>query len=80
LNPEITEQILLTGADGEPLAVKVFEGNTSDCTTVSTQIDVIKKRFNIEEVVFVGDRGMIKSKGKQALGEFGYTVVSKILD
>jgi transposase len=69
---------LLTGADGEPLAVKVFEGNTSDCTTVSTQIDVIKKRFNIEEVVFVGDRGMIKSKGKQALGENGLKYITAL--
>jgi transposase len=69
---------LLTGADGEPLAVKVFEGNTSDCTTVSTQIDLIKRRFGIEEVVFVGDRGMIKSKGKQALAANGLKYITAL--
>ena len=69
---------LLTGPDGEPLAVKVFEGNTNDCATVSTQIDIIKRRFGIEEVVFVGDRGMIKSKGKQALGENGLKYITAL--
>ena len=33
---------LLTGADGEPLAVRVFEGNTADPSTVSTQIALLK--------------------------------------
>jgi transposase len=48
---------LLTAADGEPLAVKVFPGNTTDCTTVAAQIETLKQRFSIAEVVFVGDRG-----------------------
>jgi transposase len=47
---------LLTAADGEPLSVKVFMGNTSDPTTFSSQIEVLKKRFGIEDVVFVSDR------------------------
>ena len=63
---------LLTSADGEPLSIKVFEGNTSDPETVSSQIEVLKRRFSVEEVVFVGDRGMVKSKGKDALRENGF--------
>ena len=58
---------LLTAADGEPLAIRVFEGNTSDPQTVATQVSTLKERFRVEEVVFVGDRGMIKLKGKGAL-------------
>jgi transposase len=58
---------LLTDAAGEPLAVRVFEGNRSDPTTVAEQIKIIKEQFQVEELVFVGDRGMVKSKGKQAL-------------
>ncbi len=58
---------LLTDSEGEPLAVRVFSGNTSDPTTVPEQIDILKQRFEVQVVVFVGDRGMVKSKGKQAL-------------
>jgi transposase len=56
----------LTAADGEPLAVKVFAGATCDCTTVAEQIATLKTRFGVEEVVVVGARGMVKTKGKQA--------------
>jgi transposase len=62
---------LLTAADGEPLSIKVFQGNTSDSTTVADQLEVLKKRFRVEEVVFVGDRGMIKKKGKEELNRDG---------
>jgi len=58
---------LLTGPDGEPLSIEVFRGNTSDPTTVSHQIEKLIHRFAIDEVVFVGDRGMVKSKGKAAI-------------
>jgi transposase len=69
---------LLTGADGEPLAVRVFEGNTADPSTVSTQIDLLKQQFGVEEVVFIGDRGMLKAKGKVALGAEGWRYISAL--
>jgi transposase len=71
---------LLAGSDGEPLAVKVFRGNTTDVQTVGEQIDTVKKRFGVSEVVFVGDRGMVKSKGKQALGEAGLRYITALTD
>jgi len=58
---------LLTDAQGEPLAVRVFSGSTADPTTVPQQIEIVKQQFGVSEVVFVGDRGMVKSGGKQAL-------------
>ncbi|MCP4054626.1 MAG: IS1634 family transposase [Mesoflavibacter sp.] len=58
---------LLTGPDGEPLSVEVFRGNTTDPTTVSDQIKKLINRFGVDEVVFVGDRGMVKTKGKKAI-------------
>ena len=58
---------LLTDEAGEPFAVRVFEGNTADPSTVSTPIAILKQRFHVEEVVFVGDRGMVKAKGKAML-------------
>jgi len=50
---------LLCAADGCPVAVEVFEGNTADPATLSTQIDKLKRRFNLHRVVMVGDRGML---------------------
>jgi hypothetical protein len=52
---------LLCAADGCPVAVEVFEGNTADPMTLATQIDKLKARFGLSRVVLVGDRGMITS-------------------
>jgi hypothetical protein len=53
---------LLCDPDGVPIAVEVFEGDTADPTTLTSQIDKLKKRFGLARVVLVGDRGMITSK------------------
>jgi transposase len=50
---------LLCAADGTPVAIEVFEGNTSDPKTLTTQVETLKKRFRLASVVLVGDRGMI---------------------
>ena len=71
---------LLTDAAGEPLAVRVFEGNRSDPTTVAEQIKIVKEQFQVEELVFVGDRGMIKSKGKQALEQAKLRYITALTD
>jgi Transposase DDE domain len=52
---------LLCAADGCPVAVEVFEGNTGDPSTLASQVDKLKRRFGLERVVLVGDRGMITS-------------------
>ena len=49
---------LVTDEDGFPLKIEVFEGNTSDCSTVSAQIKSLKNELGVEELIFVGDRGM----------------------
>jgi len=71
---------LLTAEDGEPLAVRVFEGNTADPTTVASQITILKEQFGIAEVVMVGDRGMIKAKGKAALSAQGFRYITALTD
>ena len=50
---------LLCAADGCPVAIEVFDGNTGDPMTVATQIEKLKRRFQLDHVVCVGDRGMI---------------------
>jgi hypothetical protein len=52
---------LLCATDGCPIAVEVFEGNTGDPTTLTSQIDKLKRRFGLSRVVLIGDRGMITS-------------------
>lgn len=59
-NPQIVFG-LLTAAQGCPVAVEVFDGNTSDPKTVATQVDKLRQRFGLSDVVLVGDRGMITS-------------------
>ena len=50
---------LLCAADGCPVAVEVFEGNTADPATLAGQIDKLKQRFALHHVVVVGDRGLL---------------------
>jgi hypothetical protein len=50
---------LLANAEGCPIAVEVFEGNTGDPKTVASQVDKLRKRFKLERVILVGDRGML---------------------
>ncbi|SRR5579875_1268138 len=50
---------LLCAANGCPVAVEVFEGNTADPATLAPQIARLRQRFGLRRVVMVGDRGLI---------------------
>lgn len=50
---------LLTTREGCPVSVSVFEGNTTDVTTLLPQVQRLRQRFGIERLVMVGDRGVI---------------------
>ena len=52
---------LLCNAQGCPVAVEVFDGNTGDPKTLASQIEKLRTRFELKHVVLVGDRGMITS-------------------
>ena len=71
---------LLTDSEGEPLAVRVFAGNTADPVTVADQIKLVKEQFGVAELVFVGDRGMVKSKRKQALKDADLRYITALTD
>ena len=53
---------LLTDPRGRPVAVSVFQGNTGDPKTFMPQVEKLQKTFGIEQLVLVGDRGMISQK------------------
>src|ERR1700687_709999 len=59
-NPQIVFG-LLTNAQGCPVAIEVFAGNTADPKTVAAQVNKLRHRFGLSDVVLVGDRGMITS-------------------
>ena len=69
---------LLTGPDGEPVAVRVFAGNTSDTSTVAEQVRFMARGFGVEEVVLVGDRGMLKKKQTDLLHEHDFHYITAI--
>ena len=50
---------LLCNAQGCPVATTVHEGNVSDTRTFMSEVFRLKKDFNVEQILVVGDRGMI---------------------
>jgi len=50
---------VMTDPDGLPVWVQVFQGNTADQTTVLEQLKRLRSELGIQELVFVGDRGML---------------------
>lgn len=50
---------LLCDSEGRPIAIEVFPGNTADPPTFTQIVAQARKRFGINRIVFVGDRGMI---------------------
>ncbi len=57
-----TKQIefgLLCDFEGRPVAIEAFAGNTGDPQTVISQVNKLKHRFGLSQVVIVGDRGML---------------------
>jgi len=69
---------LLTDAQGEPLSIQLYPGNTSDPKTFQPTVEKLQVRFGAKEVVVVGDRGMIKKMGKAELGAAGYRYVTAL--
>jgi hypothetical protein len=58
---------LLTDRAGRPVAVEVFDGATHDHQTVPAQLDKLKARFALGEVVLVADRGMVTRANLDAI-------------
>ena len=68
---EQIEYGLLTDAEGRPVAIRVFAGNTADPSAFIQAVDVIRDKFGLARMVMVGDRGMITSARIRALEDLG---------
>jgi transposase len=60
---------LLTDARGCPVAVSVHEGNVADSQTLLPELKRLREDFGVEQLVMVGDRGMISNKAIQEMRE-----------
>ena len=69
---------LVTDADGRPVAVEVVPGNTADPATVPAVIEKLKGRFELTDVVLVGDRGMLTQARIEGLREEGLGWISSL--
>lgn len=77
-DPQIVFGLVCT-AEGCPIAVEVFKGNTADPATVAAQVTKLKERFGIERLAWVGDRGMLTSaRIEQVLKPQGMDWVSSL--
>jgi len=70
---------LVCSAQGCPIAVEVFKGNTADPATVAAQVAKLKERFGIASIAWAGDRGMLTSaRIEQVLKPQGMDWVSSL--
>ncbi len=60
---------LLTDPAGRPVAVRVLPGSTGDPAAFTQIVQVVRDKFGLENMVMVGDRGMITSARIQALNQ-----------
>jgi hypothetical protein len=69
---------LICSPEGRPVAVRVHEGRTTDSETVADTVRMIQHDFGIEQVVFVGDRGMITQAHASAFKAQGVDFISAL--
>jgi hypothetical protein len=62
---------LMTDNQGRPISIEVFPGNTADPKAFISAVETVRDRFKLDEVVMVGDRGMITSARIEALRTLG---------
>ena len=53
---------VLTDARGCPVAVSVYEGNVADSQTLAPELKRLREHFGLEQLVLVGDRGMVSNQ------------------
>jgi hypothetical protein len=68
---EQIEYGLLTDPEGRPVAIRVFAGNTADPAAFIQAVEVVRAKFGLNDLVMVGDRGMITSARIRALQDLG---------
>lgn len=71
---------LLCDPDGRPVAIDAFEGSLKDSQTLPAQVTKLKRRFGLDRVVVVTDRGIGTNDNVKLLSEtaeFGFITALK---
>ena len=61
---------VLADVAGRALALEAYPGDTGDPTTVSDQVDKLRQRFGLRNIVLVGDRGMLTKTQINSLKQY----------
>lgn len=64
-NVQVLLGVVLVG--GFPIASHIFAGNRADKSTVQEVVADVRERFGLEQIVFVGDKGMISPQNREFL-------------
>jgi hypothetical protein len=62
--PDLNQMIfaVLLDGDGRPVCTEMWPGNTADVGSLAPVVDRLRKRFSIDRVCIVADRGMISAE------------------
>ena len=69
---------LLTDRRGCPVAVSVYKGNTGDAKTFLPEVRKLRDKFGLEQMVIVGDRGMISQASIEQLREEPFSWITAL--
>ena len=69
---------LLTTQAGCPVGVEVYRGKTAIQSTVMGWMDILKEKYHLANVIFVGDRGMVTTARIQEVVATGFRAVSAL--
>lgn len=71
---------LLVDQKGSPIGYELFEGNMSEKKTMTTILEKLAKRFAIQRIIIVADKGLNTTANLHAIRQAGYHyIVSKSL-
>jgi transposase len=70
--PDLKQMVVgaVLDGDGRPICCELWPGNTADVETLIPTIERLKRRFGIQSVCIVADRGMISKKTIQKLESY----------
>jgi transposase len=66
---------LVCSAEGVPLALEVWPGDTPDKSTVVEQVKMLKERFSVKRAIFIGDKGMYHESAIEEIEESGFDYI-----
>jgi transposase len=69
---------LLIDKDGIPITFEIYEGNKAETTTLLDTLDRLKKRFKLDKITIVADRGISRWLNLKEIKQRGYEYIVAI--